>query len=192
MSRAIGRREHDFVEKPGGFRECRHCPKTLSPGEDALPLWPGPRDERSELERGSAPDPVSDRRDEKRRSRAVRGPLCDAVRGVPCAVPDCDFASDPAHVRSVGAGFGDFIRVDADGRWYGNVVNLCRPHHRFLDGEIGGGGSPEAFYDEFGIDVHVGAVAIGDAWMEHHGLDPESPIHPYRQLEKRTEGESDG
>lgn len=168
-------REHDFPEDPPVDHPmtCARCHFTLPAGEEGKPFC--------RVMKPGRPSPVSDRREEKKEKRGIYGPLCHRVRGWFCRVPGCTDQSDPAHVRGVGPGYGDFLRID--GRWVGNVVNLCRHHHRFLDGVVGGGGSPDAFMLEYGVDVRDGAREIGDDWMERNEIDPTDPLHPYAQLE---------
>lgn len=177
----LGKREHDLEETVGGYRECGACGRVVPPGATPFPDCPGPKDERSELGRGSGPTPISDRRDEKRERRGVYGPLCDATRGMECLVDGCHQPSDPAHVRSVGAGFGDFIWTGD--RWRSNVANLCRSHHREYDGDVGGG-SGTAFERKYGVDVGRWADTNGAAWMASKGLDPSARMHPYEQLRR--------
>lgn len=187
---SLGRREHRWPEDadpPEPYPvECLDCGFRLPSGDKPRPLCPGPPEERgggldrsSRLERSSRLPPVSDRRDEKRKARGVRGPLCDWVRGSSCCVPSCGTpGADPAHVRSVNAGHGDFVR--RDGAWDGNVVPLCRRHHRQFDGSVGGG-SGERFERRVDVDLQNLARSLGLDWMRRHRVDPGSELHPYEQ-----------
>lgn len=133
-----------------GQQECRRCGWIWSPrvpGQEP-PKW-GCRGMRQTKLRA-----VSPRRREKRQRREVYGPLCDHVRGSPCLV--CGKGSDPHHVRSVGAGHGDWL--DRDGERVGNVVPLCREHHRELD-SVGSG--PVTFHRKYNLDLAVEAERIG-------------------------------
>lgn len=155
-----------FVYGPGDPPDDRPCPQMKVSG---------------------GPSPVSDRREERRRRRGIRGPLCRFVYGVPCQVATCAGPSDPAHYRSVGSGRADWINVGgsrAEGggaRWVGNVVNLCRPHHRRFDGEVGGG-SGNAFEERHDVDLEARAEEIGEAFAERYDVDLGSDEHPYQQI----------
>lgn len=72
------------------------------------------------------------RRVNARRRRAALaedfGDLADVVRTLPCCVAGCARGpSDPAHVRSRGAGHHAWITID--GVTVGNLAPLCRTHH---------------------------------------------------------------
>ncbi len=71
------------------------------------------------------------RRGKRMRETQVFGPFADWIRSRPCDVCGTPPPSDPHHVRSRGAGHGDWI----DGR--GNLLPLCRPCHRARhDGKV--------------------------------------------------------
>jgi len=65
----------------------------------------------------------------------LRADLCDFVRGKTCSVNGCHEPGDPAHVRSTGAGFLDWMRL-AGRKIEGNVAPLCRSHHDELDQDL--------------------------------------------------------
>lgn len=66
-----------------------------------------------------------------RRRRAIAedfGDLAAIVRTLPCCVVGCEQGpSDPAHVRSRGAGHHAWLVIDE--RKVGNLAPLCRAHH---------------------------------------------------------------
>lgn len=166
------------VDPPAGARvyECGSCGRrwtVYGPGDP-------PDDIACQQMKPSRLRSVSPDRDRKRRERGTYGPLCEAVRGQPCHAPGCLDPSDPCHVRSVGSGRADFLH--RDGRWIGNVAPFCRTHHRFLDGEIGGGGSPQAFEDTYGVDPVEIARMVGVSFCRKHGIDSAASAHPYDQL----------
>ena len=81
------------------------------------------------------------------------GPLAAAVRQLQCAVAGCERASDPAHVKSRGAGGGAWIAVA--GEVIGNLAPLCRGHH------TGGPGIPREQTQELaGVRVFEQSVAL--------------------------------
>lgn len=56
------------------------------------------------------------------------GDLAVLVRKMPCCVDGCSQGpSDPAHVRTRGAGLHAWIEID--GVRAGNIAPLCHPHH---------------------------------------------------------------
>lgn len=151
----LGRREHDLEEKPGGWRECQDCGRELAPGVDALPLCPGPPEERSTLQRGSGPSPVSDRKTEKRSSSVtgellVFGPVCDWLRIQSCyltaqvgSVHTCQKRPgrreliEVCHLKSRGMGGArhDWILVNGVVRL--NAIPGCMVGHDALDNHRG-------------------------------------------------------
>jgi hypothetical protein len=86
----------------------------------------------------------------------VFGPLCTHVRRLPCCTCGATAPSDPHHVRSRGAGFGDWL-PDGDG----NVVPLCRRHHDAA-GEL----NVERFARQYGVDLAEVARRIGRAYTQ--------------------------
>lgn len=151
-------REHDWMEDsdhPEGW-VCDRCGRPwISPTEPAPTAGgacPGMQQ--------STPDPVSDDREERREKHGQYGPLCDYVRGMPCAVEGCTDPSDPCHVRPVGKMYGDWIEVD--GEEVGNVANLCRYHHEWFDGRIPGKGARGSFVAATGCDPAAVARRRGE------------------------------
>ena len=126
---------------------------------------------------------VSERREERLDRIGARGPLCDHVGGLTCLVPGCSEGSDPAHVRAVGKGYGDFVWDEDEGSWVGNVADLCRFHHDYYDGRLVGRAGGRNFEMRFRVDVAAWAREIGNRWMEFHGVDPTSRVPPYEQEE---------
>lgn len=92
----------------------------------------GPLHRSSRLERHTRCRPVHPERAAAARASDF-GPLGDFVRSLRCAVPGCrsDGPSDPAHVRSRGAG-GHATHVPdlSTGEVRGNLAPLCRVHHQ--------------------------------------------------------------
>lgn len=186
----LGRREHDFEEKPGGWRECQACGRELAPGVDALPLCPGPREERSELERGAGPSPVSDRKTEKR-SSSVTGELlvnteaCGwVVRQGRCYLARAPFDHtcsgapgradiEPAHVEPRIRGYGDWIVREGEVEL--NVVGACPRAHDLLDGQINDGPGWRQFYRDMARD-------------EAARLTGECPIEPPEHYRMKADG----
>lgn len=76
------------------------------------------------LKRKSRIRPFGKRARRDRETGRVFGGLCDYVREMPCCGCGQPAPSDPHHVRSRGAGYGDWLE-NGDG----NVVPLCRPCH---------------------------------------------------------------
>lgn len=78
--------------------------------------------------------------DPYRGTGAVSRPDLPTYQIVPvCAAPGCDKVPDDPHEVWSRANAGGFTSwVEVDGRWVGNRVGLCRPHHEAVTGEIGG------------------------------------------------------
>lgn len=85
------------------------------------------------------------------------GPLAVYVRGKPCAVPECKHLGEPAHCRSRGAGFQDWL---PDGG--GNLGPLCHDHHMERDHALDAIG-PAAFDAKYGIDFADICYHYGEA-----------------------------
>ena len=94
---------------------------------------------------------VSPDRERKRADRGVFGELCDYVRGRTCVGRNCHQPGEPHHVRSRGAGFGDWL-PNGDG----NVVPLCRREHNRLHAQ-----GRETFKANEGLDLAHEARRIG-------------------------------
>lgn len=137
-----------------------------------------------QMRQTGGPKPVSDRRDEKRRVRGVRGPLQAFVRRRRCEVPGCQLQGEPAHYRTVSAGHGDWEQVgdpETGVHWIGRIGPLCPGHHRKYDGEVGGG-SGEAFEKRHGIDFERICAEWGGRFADAHDLDLTAREHPYEQM----------
>jgi hypothetical protein len=101
---------------------------------------------------------------------------------MPCLV--CGAAGDPAHVRGVGAGWGDF-HWGPDHVWEGRIAPLCRLHHRMYD-------RYEFDRESVGmsrLEVYAAADEIGRRWMTAEGIDRSSGLHPYEQMAAWEGGE---
>jgi len=83
----------------------------------------GPLKRRTPLRRTGRLRSRNPERAARRRERDF-GPLADHVRALPCCACGAPGPSDPAHVKSRGA--GGHARLD-DGA--GNLIPLCRPCH---------------------------------------------------------------
>lgn len=88
--------------------------------------------------------------------------LLEYARQQPCVACGSPPPSDPHHVRSRGAGFGDRLE---DGT--SNVVSLCRPCHDALD-SVGGG--KETFQAEHGISLEEEARRIGREYERENNV----------------------
>jgi hypothetical protein len=102
------------------------------------------------------------RRGKRLRDRGlIFGPLCDFVRGGKCEA--CRDPGEPHHVKSRGAGYGDWLTfvddynllIDA----WGNVVPLCRDHHNELH-QYG----QATFEGTYLLDLSVRAQAWGEVF----------------------------
>lgn len=78
---------------------------------------------RTPLKRTGRIRPRNPERAERRRAEDF-GPLAEHARGLPCAACGAPAPSDPAHVKSRGA--GGHARLDNGD---GNIIPLCRPCH---------------------------------------------------------------
>lgn len=165
--------DHDFPPE-GEVRECRRCGSRWDTRYyDSPPPWPCTGLKQTPLSQ------VSDRREEKRRARGVRGPLQTFVNGKPCRITGDP--GDPAHIRCVGAGYGDWIWDEESGRWRGNVAPLRHDLHREYDGQVGGGAKRQ-FELRYSVDLEHEGHRWGSLFAEEHGIDLESEEHPYEQV----------
>lgn len=118
------------------------------------------------LARKSAPSPVhkgrtrSTKLSPRNKERATKalaedfGPCARLSRLMPCCVPSCNALppSDPAHVRSRGAG----------GKDWANVVPMCRRHHRQMH-DVG----IETFQARHGLALEVVAGRVAELVRDH-------------------------
>lgn len=112
---------------------------------------------RTELKRTGGLPKVNPKR--KARLRAEQfGPIRDYVVAMPCCVPACTAIapSDPAHVRSRGAG----------GKWRNNIIPLCRLHHT-EQGQLG----DITFQALHKFDMSLIAHAVTHAYEAMHARD---------------------
>lgn len=151
-SAPLDRSEHtwpDGVEPPVSYPvRCEVCDFLLPADTEPLPLCPGPKEERSRLERSRPPRSVSPDRDRKR-SSSVTGEtlvmipeLVEWMHGEPCFLEGfkghaCETRPDRegmevCHLENRGRGHGDWIVVD--GEVLLNVAAGCALAHDLLDG----------------------------------------------------------
>lgn len=151
---------HDWhrVDKMAGYdlyrcERCRRYKRAVRPSELPERWCEGKLGRPSSLERTGGPSPVSDtnsgrahQKDEAYRAFCRQRP-CDA-----CGEPP---PSDPAHDRSWGAGWGDWIEGD------GNLLSLCRPCHRLFHQR-----GRETFRELAGCDTGQVSTEVGQAFRE--------------------------
>lgn len=132
----------------------RRFPPRKDPVGQPLSM-PAPRERREPkgLRRSSGVKKENKPRLAKRRAETFSD-CARMARLLPCAICDRPPPSDAAHVRSRGAG----------GKDEGNVVALCRAHHRAMD-DIGCG--IKTFEKRYGISLEVVASYVVDAVREH-------------------------
>lgn len=106
------------------------------------------------LKRRTRLKPRNDERLARRRAKEF-GPQAELCRSLPCCVPGCRKGppSDPAHVRSRGAG-GD----DSD------TVPMCRKHHTEQHAT-----GIETFQQRYGLDLRAEALRLASI-IERRGL----------------------
>lgn len=202
----LGRREHAFEEKPGGWRECLDCGKEMGPQEEALPLCPGPPEERSTLDPGpplERKEPfnpnqpiarVSPDRDRKRSSsvtgeRLVFGPVCDWIRTQSCWLtaqvgsvhrcrkrPGRRELIEVCHLKGRGMGSGRHDWIVVDGVVRLNVLPGCMIAHDALDNHRG--------------TEHLSAEEVRDtALAERDRLEEECPVPIPEHYKLKARGE---